>query len=186
MQCACTTYRHLWLVRLYDIFLRCLLKDKIFGKNVFKKTCFDFPLQLWSATFLTLRRIQRDVIINVHRSSNRTLWSIVRRMEVDCENKTFAAAGMLCPSELGTLVPRRSGKWDKQGNYANRATEMYNNGVPNWYMWHLRGSQKECLECKFMVAGTQCQRELGTFGRRRSEKGLIGRVITVNNKTMYM
>ena len=110
MQCACTTYRHLWLVRLYDIFLRCLLKDKIFGKNVFKKTCFDFPLQLWSATFLTLRRIQRDVIINVHRSSNRTLWSIVRRMEVDCENKTFAAAGMLCPSELGTLVPRRSGK----------------------------------------------------------------------------
>ena len=35
----------------------------------------------------------------------------------------------------------------------------------------LWGSKKECWEWKFMVAGTPCQRELGTFGWRRSEKG---------------
>lgn len=41
---------------------------------------------------------------------NRTPCSIVRRMEVVCENKSFTEAGMLCLSELGTLGPRRSGK----------------------------------------------------------------------------
>jgi len=34
-----------------------------------------------------------------------------------CENKCFMAAGILCPSELGTLGLRRSGKLDKQCNY---------------------------------------------------------------------
>jgi len=33
------------------------------------KRVFLFSLQLWLETFLTLRRIQRDIIINVHRSS---------------------------------------------------------------------------------------------------------------------
>jgi len=53
---------------------------------------------------------------------------------VVCENRSFTAAEFLRPSELGTLEPRRSGKWDKQGNYAELATEMYNNSVPNSYM----------------------------------------------------
>jgi len=48
-----------------------------------------------------------------------------------CENKCFMAAGILCPSELETLGPRRSGKLDKQCNYANRATESYTKSVPN-------------------------------------------------------
>jgi len=40
--------------------------------------------------------------------------------------------------------------------------------VINVRLW---GSKKECWEWNFMVAGTPCQRELGTFGWRRSEKG---------------
>jgi len=61
-----------------------------------------------------------------------------------CENKSFTAAGILCLSELGTLGSRRSGKLDKQGNCANHVMEMYNNIVPNSYMWSFRGSKKEC------------------------------------------
>jgi len=78
-----------------------------------------------------LRRRIENKIKDVLRDYNRTLLSVVRRMEVVCENKSFTAAGILCPSDVGTLEPRRSGKSDKQRNYANRAKEMYNNSVPN-------------------------------------------------------
>ena len=64
-------------------------------------------------------------------SYNRTPWSIVRRLEVVCENKSFTVTGILFPSKLGTMGSRRSGKWEKQGNYVNCAKEMYNNRVPN-------------------------------------------------------
>jgi hypothetical protein len=39
---------------------------------------FWFPLQLLSETFLILRRIQRDIIINVHRSSCKVPVILVR------------------------------------------------------------------------------------------------------------
>ena len=76
------------------------------------------------------RRIEKK-IRDVQGDYNRTLWSIVRRMEVVCENRSFTVAGILCPSELGALEQRRLGKSDKQSNYANRVKEMYNNSVPN-------------------------------------------------------
>jgi hypothetical protein len=42
----------------------------IFGKKLLKIKCvFWFSLQLLCETFLILRRIQRDIIINVHKSS---------------------------------------------------------------------------------------------------------------------
>jgi hypothetical protein len=41
-----------------------------FRKRVIEhEMCFDFLYNILSETFLILRRIQRDVIINVHRSS---------------------------------------------------------------------------------------------------------------------
>ena len=45
-------------------------KGHDFRKTLFKKKCVIwFSLQLLSETFLILRRTQRDIIINVHRSS---------------------------------------------------------------------------------------------------------------------
>ena len=102
-----------------------------------------WAVQITFKTSLWILWNYRDIKCTARRVYDRTLWSIVRRMEVLCENKAFIAAGILCPSELGTLGPRRSGKWGKQGNCAHRATEMYNNSVPYSYMWPLWGS-KEC------------------------------------------
>ena len=71
MQSACAVlYCHLWPLQLYSIIPHYLIKDTIFGKKLLNKKCvFCFTLQLWSETFLILRIIQQDIIINVHRSS---------------------------------------------------------------------------------------------------------------------
>jgi hypothetical protein len=71
MQSACAVlYCHLWLVWLYCIFPHCLINGTIFGKKLWNIKCvFWFYLQLLSETFLIPRRIGRDIIINVHRSS---------------------------------------------------------------------------------------------------------------------
>jgi hypothetical protein len=71
MQSACAVlYCHLWPVWLYHIFLHYLINGTIFRKMLLNIKCvFLFPLQLLSEIFLILRRIQRDVIINVHTSS---------------------------------------------------------------------------------------------------------------------
>ena len=47
-----------------------LTKGTIFGNNLLNRKCvFWFSLQLSSETFFILKKIQRDIIINVHRSS---------------------------------------------------------------------------------------------------------------------
>ena len=47
-----------------------LINGKIFAKMLLNTKCvFWFSLQILSITFLILRRIQRDFIVNVHRSS---------------------------------------------------------------------------------------------------------------------
>ena len=71
MQSACVVlYCHLWPVWLYHIFPYYLINGTIFGKELLNiKRVFWFPVQLLSVTFLILRRIQRDIVINVHRSS---------------------------------------------------------------------------------------------------------------------
>jgi len=59
-------YCHLWSVRLCHIFPRYLINGTIFGeKNLLHIICAF----LFSETLLTLRRIRRDIIITVHRSS---------------------------------------------------------------------------------------------------------------------
>jgi hypothetical protein len=59
-------YRNLWPVRLYHIFF-----------HVIKGTIFLSP-QLLPETFLILRRIRRDTVINVQRSSCKVLVILVR------------------------------------------------------------------------------------------------------------
>jgi hypothetical protein len=70
MQSACAVlYNYLWPVWLYHIFPHYLINGTIFGKLLLNIKCvFWFSVQLLSETFLILRRIQRDIIINVHRS----------------------------------------------------------------------------------------------------------------------
>jgi len=54
----------------YHIFQHYLINGTIFGKKLLSTKCvFWFSLQLLSETFFILRRIKRDVIINVYWSS---------------------------------------------------------------------------------------------------------------------
>jgi hypothetical protein len=63
-------YCHIWPVWLYYIFPHYLINGTIFGKKVTEQKCvFWCSLQYLPEIFLILRRIQRDIIINVHRSS---------------------------------------------------------------------------------------------------------------------
>jgi hypothetical protein len=69
MQCACALLDcpPLWPVRLYHIFQHHLIKVTIFGKTLLHIKCvFWFSLELLSETFLILRRIEWDIMINVH------------------------------------------------------------------------------------------------------------------------
>ena len=65
-----TPFCLLWLVQLYNIFPHCVIKDTIFGKTLLNiKRLFSLSLQRLFQTFFVLRRIQRDIITNVRKSS---------------------------------------------------------------------------------------------------------------------
>jgi len=65
--------RHLCRVRLYNIFTPYLIKGKDFRKkkSTEHEMCVFIFLPLLSETFLNLRRIQRDIFINVCRSARK-------------------------------------------------------------------------------------------------------------------
>jgi hypothetical protein len=73
-------YCDLCPVRLYHIFLHYLINGTIFGKKkiIQHKMCVLFFSLSFSETFLILRRIQRDTIINVHWSSCKVHVILVR------------------------------------------------------------------------------------------------------------
>ena len=66
---------HLRPASFYNIFFpHYLINDAIFGEKLLNTKCvFGFSLQILSETLLILRRNERDVIINVHRSSCKEL-----------------------------------------------------------------------------------------------------------------
>jgi len=68
---------------MYHIFPHYLKSDTIFLKKVLKIKCvFTLSLKLLSETFLILRIIQQDIIINVYRSSGKvTIIIIVMKLE---------------------------------------------------------------------------------------------------------
>jgi hypothetical protein len=66
VQHAHAPYCHMQPLWLYHIFRLYLIKSTIFGKRLTSIKCvFWFSRQLLSETFLILRRIQRDIVINV-------------------------------------------------------------------------------------------------------------------------
>jgi hypothetical protein len=70
---------HLWSVRLYHIFPHYLINGAICRKKFLNiKRVFLVSVRLLSETFLFLRRIQRDIIIKVLRSSCKVLVILVR------------------------------------------------------------------------------------------------------------
>jgi len=63
-------YCHLWPVWLYHFIPQCFINGTVFGKVLLNIKClFWFSSKLLSETFIILRRIQQDIIINVLRSS---------------------------------------------------------------------------------------------------------------------
>jgi hypothetical protein len=71
-------YCHLWPVWLNHIFPHYLINGTIFRKEVIEHKVRVLSLQLFAETFLILRRIQRDITINVHRSSCKVPVTLVR------------------------------------------------------------------------------------------------------------
>ena len=69
MQSACAILSSV-ACRLYHIFPYYVINCTVFGKKLLNIKCvFWISLQLLSETFLTARRMQRYITINVHRSS---------------------------------------------------------------------------------------------------------------------
>jgi hypothetical protein len=80
MQSACAVlYSHLWLLRLCSVFPHYLITLTTSGKKLLSiKFVLRFSLQLLSETFLILRRIERDMIINICWSSCKVPVILVR------------------------------------------------------------------------------------------------------------
>jgi len=78
MQCAWPCC-YLLPVPLYNIFPHYHTKGTIFEKKLLNiKSVFWFSLQALSETFFVLRRSERDIIINVHKSSSKVTPMLVR------------------------------------------------------------------------------------------------------------
>jgi hypothetical protein len=66
MQKACAVYCHLWPLWLHHIFPHHHINGTVFRKKLLNIKCvFWFSLPLLSKIFRSLRRIQRDIVINV-------------------------------------------------------------------------------------------------------------------------
>jgi hypothetical protein len=80
IQSACSVfYCHLWPVWLYRTSTHNLINGKINKKKLWNiKGVFWFSLQRLSEKYLILRRIQRDIIMNVHTSSCKVPGILVR------------------------------------------------------------------------------------------------------------
>jgi hypothetical protein len=72
MKIACAAlHSHMWLAWLYHIFPHYLIKAGFSGKKVFNvKYVLSFSLQFSFETFLIPERTERDISVNVHKSSS--------------------------------------------------------------------------------------------------------------------
>ena len=78
MQNACAVLYCLWHVWLDHIFPHYLINGVTFEKKVLEHKMFGFSLQLLSETLLSLRGIQPDLFIDVHKSSCKVPVILVR------------------------------------------------------------------------------------------------------------
>ena len=69
----------IWPIQIYHVFPHYLINSTIFKKQLQNTKCvFQFSLKLLSQTFLIVRKIQRDIIINVYWSSCKISIILVR------------------------------------------------------------------------------------------------------------
>jgi hypothetical protein len=60
-------YYSMWPFKLYNVISLCPVKGTIVGKKLWNINMFRFSLQIMSGAYLTSRRIQQGIVINVHR-----------------------------------------------------------------------------------------------------------------------
>ena len=61
-----------------ELFRFYLINGSILGKQLLSIKCVFFSVQILFETFLILRRVQRDAVLNVHSSSCKVPFFIVR------------------------------------------------------------------------------------------------------------
>ena len=135
MQCECAVICcHLWLVSLYIFFPHCFINGTIFGRKKKRRRlsnikCVSIIPIYFPDIFLILRRIQRNLVINVLRYSCEVpviLCQILMKFEFS--RQIF---------EINRVVPcgRREGGRDRQ---TDRYTEEHNeNNSPLWQFCEL-------------------------------------------------
>jgi hypothetical protein len=94
MQSACAVlYYHQWLVWLHHIFQHYLTNGTIFGEKLLDiiKCVLWFSLQFLTETFLSVRRLHGDTIINVNMSSCTVPIILVRlkNKKIEISRQTF-------------------------------------------------------------------------------------------------
>jgi hypothetical protein len=144
MQSACAVlYCHLWPVWLYHIFPHYLINGTIFGKKLSNIKCvFLFSLQLLSETFLILRRIQPNIIINVHSCSCKVPVALVRfwwnfnfqdRFSTNSQISNFMKI-----RPVGAELFHADGRTDSQTNMTKLTVTFRNFASSPNKPWHIR------------------------------------------------
>jgi len=121
-------YCYLWPTPLYSIFPYCLINGMIFGKKKLPSTkcVFWFSLQLLYETFLVLRRNERDMIKNVHWSSYKAPFILVRfEINLNFLDRFFEKSSNVIFHEnpsCGSRVPR--GQTDRHDEDSRRFSQF--------------------------------------------------------------
>jgi hypothetical protein len=136
MQSACTVlYCHVWRECLYHIFLHYLKTGKILIKKSLLNIIyvFWFSLQMLSETFFMPRRIQRDIILNVHKSSRKVLsilvifeWTLIFLGRF---SKNLRISNLMKNHPVGTELSHAGGQtdqtwWSQQSLFAVLRTRL--------------------------------------------------------------
>jgi hypothetical protein len=131
-QCAyAVLYCHLWPVWLHHIFPHYLIKGKIFRQTfLIIKSVFWFHIQHFSKTLFILNRNERYITINVHMSSCKIPFILVRFewnlnfLERFKKNTQISNFMKICPVEAKLLCAK-----SKMNGWPYRQTDKWTNRV---------------------------------------------------------
>jgi hypothetical protein len=115
----------LWPVLLYRIFPHYLINCKIFGKTSLNvKYVFWFSLPLSSQTFLILRRIWRDIIINVFTPSYKVVVILLKLEFLDRFSNNTQIWNFMKIRPVEAEFFDADGRTDRQTRQTDRQTDM--------------------------------------------------------------